>query len=312
MYQKTSIANKISVTSADSLKARYDNACKNLLKEKHIMARILKECVMEFKEIELGVILRSAFRDGIHVGSYPIDVNVFSSELSSNDTESSSLTDGNIYFDIRFLATVPNSEEKLELIINVEAQNNTNPGYSLLTRAVYYCSRLISDQKNSIFTNSDYGKIKKVYSIWLCLDPPKKHMNSITEYSFRENSVKGNATCEKKYFDLICIVMVYLGQGQRDDYSDIIGLLSALLSNELEESEKRTVLEKKYNIPMTQALEKEVSKMCNLSKGVEEKTILENIKNLLEGTAMTLTEIMNVLKIPIEQQESIEEKLKNK
>ena len=64
------------------------------------------------------------------------------------------------------------------LIINVEAQKRLNPKkktgdtYPLLKRAVYYASRLISSQKGTEFTNSDYDKIKKVYTIWICMESP--------------------------------------------------------------------------------------------------------------------------------------------
>ena len=43
--------------------------------------------------------------------------------------------------------------------------------YPLTKRAIYYCSRMISAQHGPIFTKSEYGKIRKVYSIWICTQP---------------------------------------------------------------------------------------------------------------------------------------------
>ena len=51
-----------------------------------------------------------------------------------------------------------------------------------LKRGIYYCSRMISGQYETAFTNSHYENIKKVYSIWICMNPPKNRENSITRY----------------------------------------------------------------------------------------------------------------------------------
>lgn len=80
-----------------------------------------------------------------------------------------------MFYDVRFDAIAPKSadsteqEEVIRLIINVEAQTKFKPGYPLTKRAIYYCSRMISVQHGPIFTKSEYGKIRKVYSIWIVL-----------------------------------------------------------------------------------------------------------------------------------------------
>ena len=57
----------------------------------------------------------------------------------------------------------------IALIINVEAQNDFYPGYPLIKRGIYYCCRMISSQYGREFTGPHYEKIKKVYSIWICI-----------------------------------------------------------------------------------------------------------------------------------------------
>jgi hypothetical protein len=60
---------------------------------------------------------------------------------------------------------------------------------------------------------------------------------------------------------------------------------------------------------MTKSLEREVSVMCNLSKGVEEKGItkgitqgiLSSIQNLMESMSWSAEQAMNALKIPEEE-----------
>ena len=100
-------------------------------------------------------------------------------------------TDIKIQYDVRFDAIAPATandaaqQDVIRLIINVEAQTAFNPGYPLTKRAIYYCSRMISAQHGPIFTNSEYGKIRKVYSIWVCTHPTKEFQNTLVRYSIR-------------------------------------------------------------------------------------------------------------------------------
>lgn len=61
--------------------------------------------------------------------------------------------------------------------------------------------------------------------------------------------------------------------GKEDSSTSVLKLLNILLSTETDSGDKCRRLEEDFNIAMTQALESEVSLMCNLSKGVEEKGI---------------------------------------
>jgi hypothetical protein len=298
-----SIANNISLTSIEDseeifVKARYDAACKNFLAERQIMSILLKECVEEFKDVDKEAIAKS-FKGEMQRGTYPLDANA-PSKIVSEGTDSSSLTDGNIYYDFRFTVVVPGSEEQVELIVNVEAQGDTTPGYNLLSRAIYHCGRLISDQKNVVFKGSEFGKIKKVYSIWICLEPPLKHMNSITRYQMTENVIEGNATHDRKYFDLMTIVMIYLGQEYKDEYGGVIGLMTALMCEKLKGSKKKEILEDKYHIGMTEALEKEVSEVGTFSDVIERRSIKRGLERGLEqgleqGRDNTVLEIVTNL-----------------
>ena len=78
-----------------------------------------------------------------------------------------------VYFDIRFKALLPGSNEPVQLIVNLEIQVDDTPGYPLVTRGFYYCARMISEQYGTVFTGEDCGKLQKVYSIWICPDPVK-------------------------------------------------------------------------------------------------------------------------------------------
>jgi len=135
---------------------------------------------------------------------------------------------------------------------------------------------MISSQYGREFTDSHYEKIKKVYSIWICMNPPKSRENTITRYHLVEEHLVGEAAEPVRNYDLLSIIMLCLGGPDGENYDGVLRMLDVLLSNETSEAEKRKILQDDYNIQMTQTMEREVSVMCNLSKGVREKGRAEN------------------------------------
>ena len=82
-----------------------------------------------------------------------------------------------------------------------------------------------------------------------------------------------------------------------------------MLSSDREVKEKKEILQNDFSIEMTKTLESEVSIMCNLSKGVEEKGIqkgiLLSIRNLMETMGWSVEQAMEGLKIPEEEKKEI-------
>ncbi len=238
------------------------------------------------------------------------------------NTENTSLTEGTVKYDILFYAYAPVLNETVKLIINVEAQNLFNPGYSLLKRAVYYCSRLISSQYNTEFEDKSYDGIKKVFSIWICTNPPVDKRNTITRFSFNQENLIGKAEFNTMDYDLIEFIMVCLGGKSGDEnYNGLIKLLDTLLSSELRANEKRNILEKEYNVKMTKKIEREVLGMCNISDGIVDKAInkgiaqgiaqditkgitetrIDSIKSIMTNLSLTFEQALKALNIPEEE-----------
>ena len=230
--------------------------------------------------------------------------------------EDISQNEGTVYYDVRFNAIAPSTEEhgNIRLIINAEAQNRFKPKYPLTKRAVYYGSRLISAQNGTVFTKSDYQKLCKVYSIWICVNPAKKFRNTITRYSLKPETIIGNAVEAPENYDLINIVMVCLGKMEEWNDNNLIKFLGVLFQNELSAREKKDILERDFNIPMTETFESEVDDMCNLSQGVAEEAMQKGLEQgrqegiergiergreqgieqgLLQGRIHTLIELVN-------------------
>ena len=94
--------------------------------------------------------------------------------------------EGELYYDIRFSVYYARQKQRIKLIINVEAQKEFRPGYSLITRGIFYGARMLSSQKGTEFTGRDYDNIRKVYSIWICMNAPDYIGNAISYYNIQK------------------------------------------------------------------------------------------------------------------------------
>ncbi len=251
----------------------YDAAAKKLLSSKKILAWILKYCVEEFKDCSIADI-RDRYIIGIpetaSVPALPDETNaagkIGADRISGERTEDTSVTEGKVTFDIRFRAITPRNE-LVQLIINIEAQRSRHTSYPLLKRAMYYVSRLISSQYGVDFDKAQYGKIKKVYSIWLCMDAPDDR-GGITRYRMQEEPEYGNILDEKENYDLQQIVMVYVAHARADMENRLLNLLGELFVSEDDASRKKAELIEHFDIDLNENEERLVSTMCNLSVGV--------------------------------------------
>ena len=278
-----------------------DAACKRVLALKKISSRILKAVVAEYKDTDIDEIMQLIGDGEISQTSVDADVPL----IRMDNTEDSTLTEGTRFYDIKFTAAVPNSDEKINLIINIEAQKDYSPGYPLLKRGMYYCGRLLSSQYGTVFTGSDCGKLQKVYSIWICTNPDKAHRNTITRYEMTPCLIQGETSLteaqkanEKSDYDLMSLVLVCLGglNGDHSTENDIIRLLSVIFSSEITSTDKKNILEKDYNIAMTESENKEVEAMCNLSSGYIEYGEARGIKKgRAEGRADERAKIVKTM-----------------
>lgn len=306
--------------------AGYDAACKRVLSEKAILARIMRACLEEYRDCPVRDIEEKYIEGQPQVSGVPVLPDGEGSVIRGLDTEDKSVHEGAVTYDIRFRAIAPGSGEPIGLIVNVEAQNDYYPGYPLTKRGIYYCCRMISSQYGREFTGSHYEKLKKVYSIWICMDPPKNRENTITRYRLMEEHLVGGAVEPVRNYDLLSVVMLCLGGPEGGRYGGVLRLLDVLLSHETSEAEKRRILRDEYEIQMTRTLESEVSVMCNLSKGVMEKSwkkgmekgravgietaILSSVRSLTETLGLTPEQAMAALKVPEAERQTYRELLR--
>lgn len=315
MEVETTIAEDIRITDKN---AQLDAACKRLLAIKIILAWIMKSCLKEYRDFDVNEIAEKYIEGEPVISKVAVapDETNAAHRVHGIGSEDTSLTEGTVTYDIRFLATVPVSGELIRLIVNVEAQGEFYPGYPLTKRGIYYCCRMISAQYGTEFTNSHYQDIKKVYSIWIAIKPPQERQNTITRYRIVEENMVGQVKEPIRNYDLMTLLMICLGQPEDTDY-DILKLLDVLLSDEIEATEKQQVLQNDFGIPMTRELEGGLQDMCNLgeviarenmekgvakgrAEGITERAI-SDLKNLIKNTGWSLEQAMATLDVPKEE-----------
>ena len=112
MDEETTIAQGLHVTD-DS--AGYDAACKRVLSEKAILARIMKACLEEYKDCDVNDIAEKYIEGQPQGSTVPVLPDEDSTIISGMDTEDKSVHEGTVTYDIRFRAIVPGSGERIAL-----------------------------------------------------------------------------------------------------------------------------------------------------------------------------------------------------
>ncbi len=299
----------VNIMGRSDRKADYDRACKNILSEKIILAWIMKSCLNEYQDCSILDIADKYIEEGsMQTGTVAVhrdepDVGLRAGRIFGDKTEDFSETEGTVYFDVKFKAKLPGGEDSVGLIINIEAQKDFYPGYSLVRRGIFYCARMLSSQYETEFTGSQYQNIRKVYSVWICTNPSRKKENSIMKYSIREEAVAGKAEEAVSDYDLMTVVMMYLGKNSEEK---ILRLLHLLLISDLDAEKKLDILKRDYGICTSQALESEVKNMCNISEQIEERGIKKGIEQGIEqgkeqGILAAIESLMNNMKLSSEE-----------
>ena len=135
---------------------------------------------------------------------------------------------------------------------------------------------MLSSQLDSEFTTDNYDNIKKVYSIWICMNPPKGAENSIFSYDIKENQLYGNKT-EKFRSDILSTVMVCLPKTRKKEKA-LVNMLKVLFDGSINVAERENILETEYDLKMSREGKEHLVKMCNLSDWIEEQAIEKGIK----------------------------------
>lgn len=274
MRIKTHLANVIELADR---KAQYDSEAKKIIGNKTILAWIIRYTVKELKEYTVKEI-EDCIEGEPEVSMVPVYPGRIRPEaIVGRATDDKVPNEGEVTFDICFFVILP-GRGKIKIILNIEIQRDYYPGYDLVTRAVFYCARMLSAQLDTEFTADNYDGIRKVYSIWICLDAPKYAADTITEYRMCQRKIFGNFRGKARY-DLLTAVMICLcKESYLKKVTVLHGLLGTLFAEELQPDEKIRILEQEYGIKMSFEIEEGMRKMCNLSDAIEERGIQKGVQ----------------------------------
>lgn len=132
---------------------------------------------------------------------------------------------------------------------------------------------MISAQKQTEFFHSDFDNLKKVRSIWICMDNDAVE-DSIEEIGFDRKTVFGNKK-NSYHADLMKGIIVNIrsednnssGEAIKKSKNVLIAMLEELLF-EKDAAEKKRILAEEYGMIMTVELERRIQIMCNWSEVV--------------------------------------------
>ena len=280
------IKKSISATDKD---AQYDEKAKNLLGHKIILAHILVKTIDEFKGMNPKDVVQYIegepyiSRVPVDPGSTNVEKEQDGEKVIGLNTENSELNEGMVRFDIIFYVQMKDGLS--QVIVNIEAQKTEPSAYDIINRAVFYVSRMISSQKGREFIKSNYNDIKRVYSIWVCMNMSQNCMNYI---HFTQESVVGTYHW-KGDIDLANIVLIGLAEDlpEKEEKYELHRLLGALLSAKLDVNTKLDIIGNEFDIPLESNIRKDVNDMCNLSQGIKEQAYAEGTENgIVKGVAI--------------------------
>ena len=280
------------------------------MSHKSILARILKRTVSEVADMDVDEISAS-IEGSTHSGEIPVLETP--ERITGDNTESVSVNESTIYYDIRFYIVI-DDKNKLKILFDVEAQKDFYPGYKIVTRGIVYCARMISSQINQEFTLEHYDDVKKVYSIWICFNPPVYIGNAISRYSMKKDDLIPGIPDEKNAYDKLEVIQICLREDMDEQDDALIRMLNTLFSSRKSKEEIKRELSEQYGIAMDDGYGREVDKMCNLSDMFEERGITKVAINLIkmgkdnafimEATALseeTIEQLRETLKVPVGQ-----------
>ena len=306
----TEIANAV---NAAGDKAQYDTRVKRLLAQKSILAHILVKTVVEFQGMKPEDVV-TYIEGEPSISVVPVEPGLANMEKTDAtgqrivgfNTENAEINEGLVRFDIIFYVRMPSIVGRKnglsQIIVNIEAQKDEPTEYKILNRAIFYVSRLISSQKERDFVNTNYDDIKQVFSIWICMnmdDNSLSHIHLTKDEMLKPCNWKGN-------LDLLNIVLIGITNEipEHDEKYEMHRLIGALLSSELKEQEKLDIIEHEYNIPISQEFREDVSIMCNLSQGIEDKAIAKIVMNMYK-IGYTPNQIADAVGVSVDEVETI-------
>lgn len=264
-----------------------DAVSKDILKNKEVLAVLLKGVVNEYQDYTTTEIMEFIESDSI-VSDADVSTGRTNTRIQGENIEFVQLNEKTSNFDIRFISKNPilSSEVQVNLHIDVEPQKDYRPGYPIEKRGMYYLSRSLCSQLSVITQKTDYNALAKCYSIWICRDNiPLEEQYSISYYEMENSRNIGNCLTRKEDYDLLSLVIIRLGNPEcvsKEGKEGILEFLSAIFYPH--KKDFLDTVQKYIDFSQNEELWKEVSHMSGLGMSILQEGIQEGIeKGIQEG-----------------------------
>lgn len=197
--------------------------------------------------------------------------------MKEENSELSSISDKLIRYDSKFKIRNPKlstNELRINLHIDLEGQKSyrpSNPSYPIIKRALYYAARNLSAQLGTVTGTTDYSKLEKCYSIWICNDDiPKRLQNTMTEYAIKKRDFFSETNEPESDYDLMTVIIIR--RGKETDGNSIFDYLNGVFNCDIKKIENYS------HIEWTESFRKEVHTMTGFGDALIEKGIQKGRK----------------------------------
>lgn len=178
-------------------------------------------------------------------------------KIQSLNSEINDPIDGKILMDKVIGIYLPDKDEHIGVLLDVEMQTINEKEERMYNRAEYYVSALMRSQKEVMFSNTNYEDMVKVKGLWFCLH---EGSHAITSYNTEESVELGSHSIDKYIYDKRSIKFIYIGTKRGDERMEPLRIL---FNSELQPQEILKVLKDKYDIDLYNH-EEDVNHMCEM------------------------------------------------
>ena len=297
-----------------------DEELKHRLMSKEILAYIASQFVDDFAMMGWRQVL-PYLEDPLSFG------------VNRGDRERSDREHGSIRYDILVRLRSPRGKDKrIGVLLNIEGQNEVRSYEAVKRRMLYYTCRLVSEQKEDVFTDDHYGDLAEVVSVWLFLRPAEKDQGRVVEWSLSGRQLTHLDESDTKWkggLEGMKVVAVCVPDQKHVQSKTVADLLGVYLDPGLSPGERSEKLRDDWDVhlpPQTEedagmfegagrSLRRESEKRGReqgLKEGIQqgkESTLLENIQSLVEQLHLTPEQAMDALKVPAQDRDCIRKKL---
>ena len=289
-----------------------DEELKDRLMNKEILAYIASQFVDDFAHMSWKQVL-PYLEDPLSFG------------VNRGDRERSDREHGSIRYDILVRLRSPRGKDKrIGVLLNIEGQNEVRSYEAVKRRMLSYTCRLVSEQKEDVFTNDRYEDLAEVVSVWLFLRPAEKDQGRVVEWSMAGRQLSDLDESDTRWkggLKGLKVVAVCVPDQKHVQSKTVADLLGVWLNALLPAGERSERLKDGWDVELPPQQEEDTGMFEGAGRSLwkegrqlgrkegKEENLLENLQSLVEQLHLTPEQAMDALKVPAQDRDCIRKKL---